>query len=1745
MEILKPSLIYKIKLVVFVLFSFSTVGALNYTEIEKNQKNLTPTITASIATADEELCVGEQTIITFKGFDGGPFYTFTYTFNDGSEETISTINDENSVSLNTSITSSGPFSYKLIKVQDSSGNIEGLNEEILITVTNPPTISFVFTNDGVCSNETIDFTSSVSGDGPFSYNWDFGDGNTSTDENPSHTYNTMGSGLQSLSVTLSVTDNNICSSSVTETLSVQKTPNISFFSGGNLKNCSAQGDGFEVEFFNSSESSSDITSYTFDWGDGSSETLSGVDFPANGNGVLHTFELGVFTVLISATSINGCSDEVEFEVIYGNDPGGGLQSPPNTSGICFPTEELNFGIVGWGENSEETTYELDFGDGTIESYTQAKLEGSSSYDKTDPSMSSIFLTKHSYKSGSCSEENGEFIVKLTITNACNNKVSTANNVVILQPSVSLFDIDPVGCVNVPLEFDNQSIIGDNVDCVENARFSWDWGDGKVQNFPPGSSTDDQSHTYTQPGNYTVILSVVGDCGKDTYEKNICIESEIIASYTLDSQEGCVPFAVAAQNTIDGSQLCSDPNYNWTVAFEDINCNTLSDWEFTNGTDASSENPQFLFNNPGNYTLTQNITTGCGNFFTQKVITVKKPPTVSINPIDNFCQPGLINPTAIIENCTNNQEGVTYNWVFSGGTPSSSTLKNPENISYDTLGIHTITLEVTNGCGTSNTAMQEFEVLEKPVVTNLITTQEICSNQSTISIPLTSENPITTYSWTATTDPVNTNITGYITNGSTSEIPSQIIVNNGTTVGNVIFTVIPVLNDCTGEPIKVLTVIVNATPSIVTQPISSDICLDGLATQLSVVTQNGVGTPTYQWYSNTTNSNIDGTLIGDATNNTYDPPTDIVGVFYYYVAISFDGGCDDISSDIASVNINQIPVIDFAEITIYSGETFLFDPSTVTSNAIPIGTTFTWVSPTSGIPGTILGSSAESSPQINISQTLENISSPPEPVTETYEITPATPSCIGDPFIFKVIVNPSLISNALITNNSCFESNDGAIDTDITGGVPFTSGPPYLISWNGPNSFTSTAGIIKNLIAGDYTLRIEDKNGFFIIENHIVTEPDILLITTDIEKNISCFGGNDGAIEVSVSGGTAPFTFNWTGNDILQGNQNQSGLTAGTYLLEIIDKKLCVTNQTYILTEPDILTINTISKEDILCFDDFTGSIEINVIGGTPVEVSSGIFDYVYNWTGPNGFTSNSQNISNLFAGIYTIEITDDMGCTKKTDIILTQPTAIEIDYTKTDVICYGAADGSIDVTVTGGEPPYQITWGNLGNSFSQSNLSAGDYIVKITDKNQCEENITITIEQPMFFIDPVVTSISCNNADDASIDLNLVGGVAPISVAWSDDASAGVQRNNLGPGTYTVTILDSNLIQCPIIKTFTIINPPELALTSIVNDAIDCVITNSGIIELDVSGGTSPYNFLWNTGQTSEDLLNIPPGDYSVEIKDSRGCIINREFTVFRQKPISISLVEKILTDCSSNTIKVQNVPIVTGGFLPYTYSWSSGVTSGSNNEIMTTTQSGAYILTITDDKGCAENISVQINVPDVGSPEFSFESFAYSQYSYISIEDPIQFNNLSTGNFTNVSWDFGDGSPTVNTVDAVHTYDQVGTYTVILTVEYDYGCVFQSTQDINITKGYLLVTPNAFSPNEDGINDVIRPLFRGFTSIKMSIFDTWGTLVYFEEGTSLEGWNGFVNDKPAENGNYIMYIDGITFFGKEVKKGTSITLLK
>ena len=211
---------------------------------------------------------------------------------------------------------------------------------------------------------------------------------------------------------------------------------------------------------------------------------------------------------------------------------------------------------------------------------------------------------------------------------------------------------------------------------------------------------------------------------------------------------------------------------------------------------------------------------------------------------------------------------------------------------------------------------------------------------------------------------------------------------------------------------------------------------------------------------------------------------------------------------------------------------------------------------------------------------------------------------------------------------------------------------------------------------------------------------------------------------------------------------------------------------------------------------------------------------------------------------------------------------------------------------------------------------------------------------------------------------------------------------------------------------------------------------------MDVSGGTPPYDFIWNTGQTTEDLTNIPAGDYSVEIKDKNNCVINKQFSIYRQEPIEIEFLVTEIPDCDLKTVSQRTVAKVTGGFLPYTYSWSAGSVSMTDNTIMTTSQNGSYTLTITDDKGCTESKIFLVDLPSIGNADYSYDAFSIDNYNLLSIEDPIQFTNLIIGNYSNITWDFGDGSPTTSDENPVHIYDQVGVFKVVLKIELDFGCI-------------------------------------------------------------------------------------------------------
>ena len=487
---------------------------------------------------------------------------------------------------------------------------------------------------------------------------------------------------------------------------------------------------------------------------------------------------------------------------------------------------------------------------------------------------------------------------------------------------------------------------------------------------------------------------------------------------------------------------------------------------------------------------------------------------------------------------------------------------------------------------------------------------------------------------------------------------------------------------------------------------------------------------------------------------------------------------------------------------------------------------------------------------------------------------------------------------------------------------------------------------------------------------------------------------------------------------------------------------------------------------------------------------------------------------------------------------------IDIDTTTTEIVCYGDNDGSIAInTITGGIPPYNIAWSNFGTGMVQQDLSAGTYIITITDAENCVKDFSIVIaEPPEFSITPEVTQISCFGENDARIVLNLVGGIDPVTVVWDDDQTAGIERNNLAPGTYSVTITDG--IPCVIQETFTIFNVTQLQVSANIIDALDCDDTNSGAINTLIQGGTLPYSVQWSNGATTEDLIDIPPGTYQITITDANGCQLEANWDVIRFEPLVLDVTTETEFDCDTRYVNQTFTAIASGGVPPFQFNWSSGTVSGTNNQTMNTQQNGLVILDVVDSLGCIATYSLNVEIPVLGDAGFSTNSIGYSTYGIYAIQDPIQFTNEATGDYINVSWDFGDGNFS-NEESPIHTYLTIGDYVVTQTVTYPLGCVYTRIITLTIEKGYSLIAPNAFTPNEDGINEFFTPVYLGLANMKLDIYDTWGSLIYSEEGESIRGWDGKLNDQEAENGNYYFNFSGETFYGEIIKEQGAFVYIK
>ena len=1027
--------------------------------------------------------------------------------------------------------------------------------------------------------------------------------------------------------------------------------------------------------------------------------------------------------------------------------------------------------------------------------------------------------------------------------------------------------------------------------------------------------------------------------------------------------------------------------------------------------------------------------GCSNLITNTAsVGVNAMPVIKTQPIPSqmVCVGGTTAfPLSFVY--TGGAGVVSFQWystsanITTGGAIiPGATNKNYSPPAFTTPGTYYYYAEISfrgSGCGLILTDTAKIVVIADPIVTmHPLSTQTLCQNTVPAGLSVVASGGIEVFSYQWYSNLINNTTTGTkITNAVNSAFTPPT-----TTVGTTYFYCVVSQPNGPGCVVTSNTseIIVTTAPSFQKHPASSTVCLGVLPDVLSVITVNGTGTPTYQWYSNSKDSLAGGIAIPGATGSSYIAPSGTIGTMYYYCVAGFASvGCSGMTSNIAQVTVNANPVISNYSDVINSGETFSVKPDNLNGDIVPVGTIYTWTIQGISPVGSIGGASSQLIPQTIISQTLTNVTT--SIATVTYTATPNSSTCKGANFNVIVTVNPPLNPNITIKNISCFGMNDGSIKTAIQGGVPFKTGNPYTVSWTGPNGFSSAVNPIENLKSGNYNLSITDSVGMVFTNKYTITEPADITIQTITNKNISCFGASNGEIAIEVTGGTQPYVYNWLKDAVpFAGTKSLTNLGPGMYTVTVSDKNLCgPKTASFDITQPTEIVVTIDKKVNVTCFGYSTGSLSVGITGGVPVESTPGVFVYTYSWTGPNGFVSSAKDLINLVAGNYHLIVTDNTGCTVNFSATITQPDELKLNQVITPVTCYGENNASIKLNITGGYPPYQIEWSNLGKGTFQDNLSPGTYTVQVTDSTGCYLSNDIVIDEAAFSIQPTVKQITCFGVHNGSIILNIRGGIKPLKLTWSDNPTAGTIRNQLGPGTYTVVITDASA--CIITKSFTIIEPPKLKLSAGITNAFDCNNPNSGAINLTVTGGTEPYSCLWTNGKTSKDLSAIQGGKYGVTVTDANGCSADTLIEIIRPLPITLSVKTVPGFDCLTHVVKEVCTAAALGGIPPYQFNWSNGTTTGLSNEFMETTQSGIVILGVTDSRNCPASYTFNLSVPVPG-----IQSRILNCDAHVIGFTAIIPTGLD-GDYT-YSWDFGDGK-TDNVQNPLHTYDTPGTYKVSL----------------------------------------------------------------------------------------------------------------
>ena len=377
-----------------------------------------------------------------------------------------------------------------------------------------------------------------------------------------------------------------------------------------------------------------------------------------------------------------------------------------------------------------------------------------------------------------------------------------------------------------------------------------------------------------------------------------------------------------------------------------------------------------------------------------------------------------------------------------------------------------------------------------------------------------------------------------------------------------------------------------------------------------------------------------------------------------------------------------------------------------------------------------------------------------------------------------------------TDVTCPGGTDGAVAVDVLG----ESDPANLTySWTGDNYFRSTDKDVTGLKAGKYTVTVYDSAGDPGYESQslqvVVEEPD-KLVAEFWKKDISCFERTDGYINIHPKGGTPGYTYLWGGSGISPTNEDQQGLSEGTYTVQITDGNGCKSEITPIeIVEPKQVFVTVSDFYEPTCYGLEDGWIKLDISEGTK--------PYLVNW---DNYGSITKDIFDVESGDYSYVVVDNNGCEISGSKLLNQPDTLIAEINNyQDVLCYGKSSGSATVDITGGTPNYTIEWSDGQETDIASDLIIGNYDVKVVDDHGCSDVSSVELVQPEALnLEAEASRPTTVDANDGSIRIDVTGGVLDYTINWSDqdlNPYYGTSIEDLGRGTYIVSVIDKNNCQ--------------------------------------------------------------------------------------------------------------------------------------------------------------------------------------------------------------------------------------------------------------------------------------------------------------------------------------------------------------